>query len=256
MRKQNWIINVVLLALAAVLGMKLRGDWVRTTQQQKAADAFAKSAAPPASAPNAAVAPVPGAELIAQNNLFSPDRNNVQAQPLELKPAPPDPVLLGSMNVGSGPIGLMVDGAAQPGTPAHPVRVGEMIGEYKLVKVGDTFAMVEYQGQQKRVEVQSAPHQINGSVPLANTAIARPATQQTIAPKTPVVGPGSPARSVSVLPYKGVTSTGNPDSRSSSDMFGLGVQDNYPAGTVLDGWQKVEHPWPFGGKQVWWERVK
>src|SRR5208282_648187 len=152
----------------------------------------------------------------------------------------------GSMNVGNGPIALMVDGAAQPGTPAHPVRLGETIGEYKLVKVGDTFAMVEYEGQEKRVEVQSSPHQVAGFVPVA-TAV-RPATQQTVAAKTPVVGPGSPARNVSVLPYKGVTSTGNPDSRSSSDMFGLGVQDNYPAGTVMDGWKKVEHPWPFGGK--------
>ncbi len=179
MRKQKWIINVVLLAVAVVLGLKLRGDWVRTTQQQKASDAFEKAAAPAAGAPNWAAGPVPGAELIAQNNLFSPDRNNVQEQPAELKPLPPDPLLLGSMNVGSGPIALMVDGAAQPGTPAHPVRLGEMIGEYKLVKVGDTFAMVEYQGQQKRVEVQTSPHQINGSVPVASTATAQPATQQT-----------------------------------------------------------------------------
>jgi hypothetical protein len=254
MRKQSWIVNVVLLALAAILGMKLRGDWVRTIEQHKASDAFEKSAATPgAAAPNAAAPPIPGAESIAQNNLFSPDRNNVQAQPVELKPAPPDPLLLGSMNVGSGPIALMVDGAAQPSTPAHPVREGETIGGYKLVKVGDTFAMVEYEGQEKRIEVQSAPRQDNRLAP-APSAPQRP--QQTTAAPLKTVGPGSPSSNVKVLPDKGISSTGDPKTRSSFDMFGPGVQDNYPAGTNLNGWQKVEKPWPFGGKQVWWEKVQ
>ena len=61
---------------------------------------------------------------------------------------------------------------------------------------------------------------------------------------------------VKVLPDKGVNSTGNPNTRSSFDMFGPGVQDNYPAGTNLNGWVKTEKPWPFGGKQVWWEKAQ
>ena len=253
MRKQNWIINVVLLALAVVLVMKLRGDWTRTNQQRKVADVSDKAAATPtATAPNAAVALIPGAELIAQNNLFSPDRNNVQAQPMELKPAPPEPLLLGSMNVGSGPMALMVDGAAQPGTPAHPVRVGETIGGYKLVKIGDTFAMIEYESQQKRVEVQTAPRQENR--PAAASAPSQTAQQTTAAP-VKNVGPGSP-NTAKVLPDKGVNSTGSANTRTSFDMFGQGVQDNYPAGTNLNGWVKIEHPWPFGGKQVWWEKAE
>jgi hypothetical protein len=253
MRKQSWIINVVLLALAVVLGLKLRGDWMNTKQQQKAVDASEKAAATPgATAPNAASAAVPGAELIASNNLFSPDRNNVQAQVADVTPPPPDPQLLGSMNVGSGRIALMVDGAAQPGTAPHPVREGEMIGGYKLVKAGDTFAMVEYDGQQKRVDLQSAPRL---------DARLAPSSQAQRAPQPPVaqaksVGPGSPSSNVKVLPDKGVTSTGNPNTRSSFDMFGPGVQDNYPAGTNLNGWVKTEKPWPFGGKQVWWEKAQ
>jgi hypothetical protein len=252
MRKQNWIINVGLLALAVVLGIKLRGDWMGTKQQQKAVDAYEKSGATPtATAPNAAIASVPGADLITSNNLFSPDRNDVQAQIAEVKPAPPDPLLLGSMNVGSGPMALMVDGAAQPGTPAHPVREGEMIGGYKLVKAGGTFAMVEYEGQQKRVELQSAPRLDSRLAPVAS---ARQPTQQTTAAPARAVGPAS--NNVKVLPDKGVNSTGNPNTRSSFDMFGPGVQDNYPAGTNLNGWVKTEKPWPFGGKQVWWEKAQ
>jgi hypothetical protein len=253
MRKQSWIINVVLLGLAVILGMKLRGDWMRTAQQQKAADAFEKAAATPAaSAINAAIAPIPGAELIVQNNLFSSDRNNVQPQPVELKPPPPDPLLLGSMNVGSGPLALMVDGAAQPGTPAHAVLVGETIGGYKLVKIGDSFAMVEWEGQQKRIELQSAPRQDNRLAPAAGVA-PRAVQQQTTAAPVKNVGPGS---SQAVLPDKGVNSTGSATTRTSFDMFGPGVQDNYPAGTNLNGWVKVEKPWPFGGKQVWWEKAQ
>jgi hypothetical protein len=256
MRQQKWIVNVVLLAMTVFLGMKLRGDWARTAQTQKAADALDKPMAVSPTAPNLSVAPVPGAELIAENNLFSPDRNNVQAQIVETTPAPPDPLLLGSMNLGSGPVALMIDGAAQPNTPARSVRIGETIGGYRLVKVGDTYVMVEWEGQQKRVDVQTAVRQISGP---ATSAAAKAGgttmgTQQTKPGPTVTVGPGAPSRTV--LPYKGVTSTGNPEARSSSDMFGLGVQDNYPAGTVMDGWKKVEHPWPFGGKQVWWEKVK
>jgi hypothetical protein len=250
MRKQKWIINVVLLALAVVLGLKLRGDWTRTNQERKTAEALDGAAATSAAAaPNTAVAPVPGAELIAQNNLFSPDRNNVQAQVAELKPAPPDPQLLGSMNVGGGPIALMVDGAAQPGTPAHPVREGEMIGAYKLVKVGDSFALVEYEGQQKRIDAQSSPR---FDSKLAPPQSAAQTAQPTKAAPPKAVGPAS--NNVKVLPDKGMNGTGSATTRTSFDMFGPGVQDNYPAGTNLNGWIKVEHPWPFGGKQVWWEK--
>ena len=50
-------------------------------------------------------------------------------------------------------------------------------------------------------------------------------------------------------------STGNPDTRTSYDMFGPGVVDKYPVGAVVNGWKKVSHPWPFG-PQIWWEKVK
>jgi hypothetical protein len=254
MRKQNWIVNVVLLALAVALAMKLRGDWVRTAQQRKAADAFEQhglTSAP--TAPNMAPAQIPGADLITQNNLFSPDRNNVQPQAVELRPAPPDPLLVGEMNVGSGPIALMVDGAAQPGTSPHPVRVGESIGGYKLTKVADTYAMVEYEGQEKRVELQSEPRYDNSRAPAASSVPQRAQPQTTSAPPPKAVGPN---KSITVLPENGKNSTGDPKTRTSFDMFGPNVQDTYPAGTVLNGWQKVEHPWPFGGKQVWWEKVQ
>jgi hypothetical protein len=256
MRKQSWIINVVLIALAVVLGMKLRADWQRTNARQNAADAVDKPpAAPAASTLNAAPAAVPGTELIAQNNLFSADRNNVQPQSTqEVKPQPPDPLLLGSMNVGSGPIALMLDGAAQPNTVApHSVRIGEMIGAYKLTKVGDGYAMVEYEGVEKRIEAQASPHQDNRLAPPQS------AGQRVAPPPPPVtnVKTASPTSNtkVSVLPDKGTSSTGNPNTRSSFDMFGPGVQDNYPTGTNLEGWVKVSVPWPMGGTRSWWEKA-
>ncbi|GEM_PF-6552375 len=254
MRKQSWIINLVLVALAVVLAMKLRADWQRTNARQSAADAIDKSpAAAGAAAPNSAPAAIPGAELIAQNNLFSTDRNNVQPQVQELKPQPPDPLLLGSMNFGSGPIAFMVDGAAQPNTPPHSVRIGEMIGAYKLTKVSDGYAMVEYEGVEKRIEAQTAPHQDNRLAPP-------PSVAQRTAPAPPpitgvkTVGPTSNTN-VAVLPDKGTNSTGNPNTRSSFDMFGPGVQDNYPTGTNLGGWVKVSVPWPMGGTRSWWEKA-
>jgi hypothetical protein len=256
MRRQKWIINLVLLALAAMLVVKLRGDWMLANQRYATIKPQVK---PVAVAPNIAApgglsanpATISMADAIVQNNLFSPDRNNNVPPPVQKHEPPPEPILLGAMDIGGGPIALMAEGGERPG-PARQVKIGDAIGGYKLVKVAGSFVMVEWEGEQKRLEVQFAPQQIRG--PQASDQ--RAAQPVVVGPTTPVPSNVTNATNKPTPQNPSGNSTGDKNTRTSFDMFGPGVQDNFPAGTIRDGWKKVEHPWPFGGKQVWWEKVQ
>ena len=253
MRKQTWIVNVLLIAAAAGLAVKLRGDWILANQRygQLSATVAPKRGATPLGGSNPALN-LPAAEArsnaIVQNNLFSPDRNNSVSQLVQSTPPPPLPVFTGSLDLGNGrPIALMVDGVAQPGTMPRSVHEGETIGSYKLVKIAGSFVTVEYEGQQKRVELQLTPMQRSAPAAYAETprTPSAPAAVVNVGPASapPPVRPGSQ------------TSTGYPDTRTSHDMFGADGVDHYEAGTVVDGWKKITRASPFG-TQVWWERVK
>lgn len=251
MRKQAWIINVLLIAAAAGVAVKLRGDWTLANQRYEKLNTRVSPKAPAASSslPAATSVASPGNspmnDAIVQNNLFTPDRNNNIPQPVQSTPPPPLPVFTGSINLGNGhPIALMSETPA--GAPRQ-VKEGETIGGYKVDRIADSFVMVEYDGQKKRVEVQSAPQQT--SAPPAYTA------EQRTAPSAPPpavtnVMPSTPPR---VQPGN-KSSTGFADTRTSRDMFGQDGVDKYPAGTVIDGWKKVERTSPFGS-QVWWQKV-
>jgi hypothetical protein len=245
MRKQTWVVNVLLLALAAGLGVRLRGDWIRGAQRQQGLYGPAKSTGLPAGAfPGAVVPPVASTESIVQNNVFSPDRNNLVPQVIQRQPPPPDPVLLGSMDLGT-PVALMTEGGPQPG-PVRQVKQGEEIGGYKVVKISGDFVTVSYEGQEKRIQVLTAPRQV-GAPSQAYVEPARPVSSVTTA---------NPASKNPPREDSGINKSWKGDTLTSGDMFGNGVPDTYPAGTVINGYRKMEHPWPFGGKQVWWEKVQ
>ncbi len=255
MRKQTWIVNLLLIAAAGALSMKLRADWMLANQRYAtlAVPVAAKPGTPlQVNGPASGGPAVPGvADSIVQGNLFSPDRNNVVAQIALKAAAPPLPVFLGGMDIGSGPLAFMVE-TGVPGT--RQVRVGQMIGAYKLVKVAGTFVMVEYEGEQKRVDLSMAPVD-RGPAPVAASYAEPPRTAP--APAVAITPAIPPVTNKPTPTNPSGNSTGNPDTRTSYDMFGPGVgKDTYPAGAIVDGWRKVEHPWPFGGKQTWWERVK
>jgi len=250
MRRQSWIISLLLLAVAVGLSWKLRADWLRGNQRYaNLSGASAQSrASVPATLPGQPVT-VSGAELIVQNNLFSIDRNNTVATIAVTKATPPDPILIGAMSLGPGrDFALMAEGGPQPG-PSRQVKEGEMIGDFKVVKIAGTFVIVSYDGQEKRIEVSfsrvtqvaapyTPPAQAEAPAPRNNSMAVR-----TIAPPPPPP-PGT------------IISNLMGTARTSLQMFGPGVPDNYPAGTVINGYMKKVHPWPFGGQQISWEKVQ
>jgi len=259
MRKQTWIVNVLLLAAAAALTVKVRGDWLRANHRYAALAAPAKpGTTPSAGVPGLSTVPPGAAETIVASNLFNAERNNTVAPFIEKKgPPPTEPTLIGAMDLGRGPMAVMIDNST-PNSQPKQLRQDEMIGGYKIVKIDprENYVEIEFDGQKKRIDPGSAVRQVSAPQGLGTTVgIEPPRSTKTVevstsrpgaalAPNTPT--PGNPTGN----------STGNADTRSSFDMFGPGVADKYPSGAVVDGWRKVEKPWPFGGKQVWWEKVK
>jgi hypothetical protein len=247
MKRQIWILNIALVVASAGLAWKLKADWQAAARRygQLAPEKTAASSAPPA----AAVAPAAGLEIIAQGNLFSPDRNNRLPEP-DRTPPPPDPILVGIANLGSRRVALLAESPGQPDALPRQVGENESFSEFKVVAIRDHHVEVEFQGKRKRLEVMATPRQV--AAPAARTS--GPTVVTSGASGVVSVAPTAPSADA-VPPLDRPNSTGLPDVRTSADMFGRSGTDNYPEGTVIQGWRKVTRATPFG-KQVWWERVK
>ena len=79
MRKQTWIVNILLIAAAVALTIKVRGDWIRANQRYSKLSAATapKPGALPVGPMNATLN-TPAGDTIVQGNLFTPDRNNTK----------------------------------------------------------------------------------------------------------------------------------------------------------------------------------
>ncbi len=249
MRRQMAMINVVLLVAAVVLAAKLRGDW-RRANQRYAALAAAGQPSPATPAPKAANA-AGGAdvETIARRNLFSPDRNSDLPKEAGQRKAPPEPIVIGTLNVGNGKIALMAEASAAIGTVSRQVREGETFGGYRVVSIGDSVVTLEFEGRQTKVEVYTAAQE----VPAPRIAAAdRPAEPQRVTTTATVPEPAPLPSSVTTTASSGKAGPTGQVIPGTNGMFGY--NDNLPAGTVMGNYRKVVRPTPFGN-QVWWEPI-
>ncbi len=250
MRRQMLVINVVLLVAALALGARVRGDWKRANQRY-AALATAGAATPPAFTPVSGRMPVSAdTDVVAQHNLFSPDRNNDLPKTAERKPPPPEPILVGTMNVGSGRIALMAEASAKGPDASRPVKEGETIGGYRVVRIGDNEVVLEFEGQQRKVDVYTAAQQVPAPAGVVSVAAA---PQVTSTGAAPAAAPDTASKVNSTAQAgAGVGPTGKIIPGTDSVY---GYNDKLPAGTVMGDYRKVIVPFPFGD-QVWWERIK
>lgn len=253
MRRQMLIINLVLLVAAVGMGAKLRADWKRANQRYAVLAESAKPASPASAALPAGAAPAADLPGIAAHNLFAPDRTNeLPKTAVERKPPPPEPIVIGTLNLGSGKIALLTEAAAPAGSTPRQVKEGEFFGGYKLVSIGDNQVTLEYEGQQKKVDVYTSARQV--AAPPAVAAVAAPA-----APR--VVTMGSPVQQPAPQPAN-VTGTGSSPTAvgptgviipGTTSMYGH--KDNLPAGAVIGDRRKVVRTTPFGNEE-WWELIK
>lgn len=252
MRRRLWVVNAVLAAAIATGLWRFRAEYRRAQERYRAFQTPASQAPPPAAAA-APPRPVQPADYFdaAQKFLFSPDRNpNVVVEPPKVKPRPPLPVLFGVMNLGGGPIALM---AASSNAKHQSVRIGEAVGEFKLLAAGGDAITLEWEGEKIEARVsdllvkqaaQPAPAVTGGGTITGPAALAPP-------------GAASGGNAATVM---------NPTGRAGEFVIGAPIEgrpgtyyspagDTAPPGAVHQGRRKVVRQTPFG-QQAWWEDVK
>jgi hypothetical protein len=234
------LLNLVLAAVIVFAGVQWRNQY-RAAKAREAALRNVKIKPVPAPPfyplPNDAPVMPTGYKDVAVNTLFHPSRN--PNEPVEPPPAPPPPPPMpelpryhGQMNLGDGPMALLVE---KPGMAEKAMKAGETIGQFKLVDV--TTNEITFQWTFNGEVVRRALGQLTDRTAVAAVAEARPANGAPSAPPPPVVkrdlGPGE----ITQFGFKQCM----PD-------------DSAPEGTVNGGFRKVISQTPFG-KSCRWDPV-
>jgi hypothetical protein len=240
-RKRELILIVSgLIALNLLLGWLLAGRWkeYRNSIQWLSQGVAPQRALASATGSNQAGQPPSFVEIV-DRNVFSPLRGSVPAQAQEQAKAPRMPVLFGTMNLGSGWFALMSPGDQSPPLSKR-VLPGEEIGGYRLVSIGTSNVVVEWQDKRSTLEI-TAP----APVPRVPGVIERTANVRTGAGTTP---PSAPGAATVVVPQAGLgaSATGRTGQPS--------APPDVPVGTVVGGKRKVVVSSPFG-PLVQWEDV-
>jgi hypothetical protein len=240
MNRKLVLLNAVLLLVVIYGGVQLRNQYRAAKAREAALRAVRISPAPaPPFFPLANEAPVlpSGYKDVAMKNLFHPSRDpNV---PVELPPPPPPPPPMpelpryhGQMNLGDGPMVLLVE---KSGMQEKAIKPGEAIGQFKLVDVNTndiTFAWT-FNGEVAR---RSLRELVDRAAPPAAPE-ARPAAAAS-APAAPVVK----------------------SNLGAGEITGFGFReclpnDSSPDGTIDRGFRKTSITTPFG-KSCRWDPVK
>jgi hypothetical protein len=240
LKRKLVLLNLALAALIGLAGWQVRQSWIEAQRREQAVlRAPQKPLPPPPMAPAPAVEPVAAAayEEVAQKMLFAPDRNpTVVVEPAKPEPMPPLPVTYGVLNFGDGPIAILAEKA---GAPHRGYQPGQTIGAFKLLSATSDELVFEWKGQQVARKVEELRvrevREAGSTASEASSAAAAPPSQQSVvqvAPERPL-GPGEAVGNVrTCLPG-----------------------DNYPPGTVLQGYRKLVTTTPFG-RVCRWEPVQ
>ena len=201
MRKPIVLLN--LLLLAAVLGMAagVRAAWQRNHARYAApaASSPAVTAAGLARGAQAAPALLDSSELV-NRNLFTPDRNNVQ--PLvkkEKRQGPPLPVVIGTMNLGSGMVALMVDPKQAASGSFKRVKTGDEVGGYEVIQIAAHKVVVEFDGEQTTLDVYESAASVSGAGGAGYSAPAPGSQVQTAVSAAGATAAGAPGEGGGVI---------------------------------------------------------
>jgi hypothetical protein len=166
-------------------------------------------------------------------DLFHPSRN--PDVPVELPPPPPPPPPMpalpgyhGQMNLGDGPMALLVE---KPGMAEKAIKPGETIGQFKLVDVTTseiTFAWT-FNGELARRSLREMAD---------NTAVAAAPDTRSLA-------------AASAPPPPAIKSPIGPGELTGQGTKTCDPNDSMPAGTVVGGFKKTVGRTPFGPFCVW-----
>ncbi len=184
MKRELIVINVVLVLALVGAGFELRRGWLdfEATHDVSRIQFEGDPLGAPA-APESTGAPIEDWILIAEQNLFSFDRNDLAIQTAEvLVAAGPRPFLFGTVSLGAEPLAML--GTGNGGDRAYqPMKVGEVIDGWELVEIFDKSVQVRSEG----VEVTVIMNDPTADAPrVANRTIARSgATPQVATVRAP-----------------------------------------------------------------------
>ena len=242
MNRRLLALNLLLVAALIYASFQFHA-WRAATRSREAATLSRKVTplAPPTLAPLPAPPAVTAAAYVtvAQNDLFDQSRNpNVPIElpppPPPLKDPPPLPYFHGMMNPGDGPIAIM----SKTGSGAQEeVRVGGMIGEFKLLDFNLKEITLEWDGRVIHKRADDMEKQEGGAGPatafMGNNGLG---IMPGIAP------PPQPAPQLS---EKGPGEDNGHINRPCQ------ANDSSPVGVTVDGYQKVVRRTPFSTDCHW-----
>ena len=235
-RREQILIIGGLIGLNVLLGWLLGRSWkeYRSRMEWLSAGVVAQRAPTLSAGPNQAAQPQSFVEIVDQN-VFTPLRGSQPAQPQEEAKAPKLPLLFGTMNLGEGRFALMSPGDQSPPISKR-VLPGEEIGGYKLVSIGTSNVVVEW--QEKKITLEIAEPSSRGPGTAERTANVRPGVGTTAA-STP-----NPVMTVGSV-------SGGATPGSAASLRPPGSPPDVPVGTIVGGKRKVLQPTPFGMVPQW-----
>lgn len=221
MRKRDLLLNLLLALSLAGLSWKLLHDWrnyaTENSPQKLEIHPMSGVSVPPS-------APLPDYTVVARQNPFSADRNDVIEQPAaQAKPIGPPPLIYGSIVLGEQRFALM--GTEQSPKPER-VLEGQTFEGYRLVKILPESVILEspagrdeimlynalmrLRRQAARTATASTTHPVAtipvGSAPV-NTTPQQPAVANTMSANSAATSNSQASSDQNVTPGKEVVQT-------------------------------------------------
>ncbi len=248
MKRQVILLNVVLLALVAWLGWSARNRWVASEQREQ--DVLSTQAAPAEEVPPPPVPEVANVRPadyidVAQQTLFSPDRDPniviVQEAPPPPPPEPdppPFPAYYGQMAFAEPVILFGVNGAQKS------FKIGQKVGELTINEFDRDNVTFGWNG--KELTAKLADLRPKEDAPVQQAA-ARSKSAEAKAANT-----RAKADSRNLEPKaKGEPEIGREAGAGRTCVAG----DNSPSGTISQGYKKVINV-TLMGRECHWERIQ
>lgn len=244
MRKPVTYVNIALLIAAMWLAADTRSGW-RGNNARYSQFAAPVPAVSPAAVPTAGANPAGAMSYaeVADRNLFAQDRNNNQPS-VEKKPAPPLPLAIGTLNLGSGMIALMADQKMAAEHSFRRVKEGDEIGGWRVAEIAEHKVVVDFEGERKTIDVYESAASAVAAAPAYTppAASAGPRVFNATQPATAATPPAGASAGAAA---------------SSAPGTALPQDPNDPFKTcVVEGNRiKCTRRTAFGA-QIWYEQLK
>jgi hypothetical protein len=223
MLRRLLILDVLLLAILAAGGMKVRRSWI----DFKAAHRVDSVQAEPETLSSISAPAISSAAMgdwteIPTKNLFSFDRNDIAiVAPKEApRPVSPKPILFGTMSVGKDWIALLAPGPG--GRSSRPMKVGETMESWQVAEIHEKSVVVVAGGVRETIILNDPTANIPRDFGRTAGAAITAAPVSNIAPAPPVAAaqPNIPTPPASPPPAGTQTGPGGQKGRWVESPFG------------------------------------